>query len=264
MKTKMKYMNMTLSVTAALLASSLATAADSGTNGDITMTLEAMPNYELTSLGLDRRNSWDQVGGVNFTSSSIKAGERVWENQYGAEMTTYCIQVFESASVGETITYTQTTDLTTVPEAPPAPGPMAGFQVNMVQDLYSRFIDAKSGKIKEGTSLDSYDYSVASAAFQLVLWELVHENFDATTADEAVDQVSMDTGAFQAENDASDATSAIIAELGEDGWGTLGDKLVGLSSASKQDQLTVVPLPTPILLAGIGLIGAGIVRRRMK
>ena len=74
----------------------------------------------------------------------------------------------------------------------------------------------------------------------------------------------MDTGAFQAENDASEATSAIIAELGEDGWGTLGDKLVGLSSASKQDQLTVVPLPTPILLAGIGLIGAGIVRRRMK
>lgn len=264
MKIKMKYMNMTLSVTAALLASCFANADNSGANGDITMTLDAMPNYELTSLGLDGRNSWDQVGGVNFTSSSIKAGERVWTNQYGREMITYCIQVFEGASVGDTVTYSQTTDLTTVPEAPPAPGPMAGFQVNMVQDLYSRFIDAKTGMIKEGTSLDSYDYSVASAAFQLVLWELVHENFDATSADEAIDQVSMITGAFQAENDATDATTTIIAELGQDGWGSMGDNLVGLSSVNKQDQLTVVPLPTPILLAGIGLIGAGIVRRRMK
>ena len=264
MKTKMKYMNMTLSVAAALLASSFATADNSMSNGDITMTLDSMPNYELTSLGLDGRNSWDQVGGVNFTSSSIKAGERQWTNQYGREMITYCIQVFEGASVGDTVTYSQTTDLTTVPEAPPAPGPMAGFQVNMVQDLYSRFIDAKTGNIKSGTSLDSFDYSVASAAFQLVLWELVHENFDATTADEAIDQVSMVTGAFQAQNDTTDATTAIIAELGEDGWGSMGDKLVGLSSMNKQDQLTVVPLPTPILLAGIGLIGAGIVRRRMK
>ena len=264
MKTKMKYMNMTLSVAAALLASSFATADNSMSNGDITMTLDSMPNYELTSLGLDGRNSWDQVGGVNFTSSSIKAGERKWTNQYGREMITYCIQVFEGASVGDTVTYSQTTDLTTVPEAPPAPGPMAGFQVNMVQDLYSRFIDAKTGNIKSGTTLDSFDYSVASAAFQLVLWELVHENFDATTADEAIDQVSMVTGAFQAQNDTADATTAIIAELGEDGWGSMGDKLVGLSSMNKQDQLTVVPLPTPILLAGIGLIGAGIVRRRMK
>ena len=260
----MKYMNMSLSVTAALLASSIATAESSGTNGEITMTLDAMPNTQMTSLGLDGRNSWDTVGGVNFTSSSIAAGERVWTNQYGREMITYCIQVFESASVGDTVTYSQTTDLTTVPEAPPSPGPMAGFQVNMVQDLYSRFIDGKTGEIKEGTSLAAYDYSVASAAFQLVLWELVHENFDATTADEAVDQVSMDTGAFQAMNDASDATSTIIAELGEDGWGSMGDSLIGLTSATKQDQLTVVPLPTPVLLAGLGLIGAGIVRRRMK
>ena len=255
---------MTLSVTAALLATTLSANASSTTGNDITMTLDAMPSYELTSLGLDGRNSWDQVGGVNFTSSSIKAGERVWTNQYGREMTTYCIQVFEGASVGDTVTYTQTTDLTTVPEAPPAPGPMAGFQVNMVQDLYSRFIDGKTGKIATGTSLDAFDYSVASSAFQLVLWELVHENFDATSADEAVDQVSMSTGAFQAENDASEATSAIIAELGQDGWGSIGDKLVGLRSANMQDQLTVVPLPTPLLLAGIGLIGAGIVRRRMK
>ena len=122
---------------------------------------------------------------------------------------------------------------------------MAGFQVNMVQDLYSRFIDRKTGKIATGTTLDAFDYSMASSAFQLVLWELVHENFDATSADEAVDQVSMSTGAFQAENDASEATSAIIAELGQDGWGTIGDALVGLSNPTMQDQLTVVPLPQP-------------------
>ena len=260
----MKYMNMTLSVTAMLLAAAFGGSASADSTNEITMTFESMPSYELTSLGIDRRHDWDQVDGVNFTSNTIKAGERVWINQYGREMTTYCIQVFEGASVGDTVTFTQTTDLTTVPEAPPAPGPMAGFQVNMVQDLYSRFIDQKTGKIATGTTLDAFDYSVASSAFQLVLWELLHENFDATNADEAVGQVSMSTGAFQAENDASEATSAIIAELGQDGWGSIGDALVGLSNPTMQDQLTVVPLPTPLLLAGIGLIGAGIVRRRMK
>jgi hypothetical protein len=262
----MKYMNITLSVTAALLVNGFVVAGNSGGQGDIEMTLDSMPSYELSSLGLDRRNSWDQSGGVNFTSSTIKAGERVWTNQYGREMITYCIQVFESASVGDTITFSQTTDLTTVPEAPPSPGPMAGFQVNLVQDLYSRFIDKKTGEIASGTSLDEFDYSVASSAFQLVLWEIVHENFDASSVDEAGDQLSLDTGAFQANSGDESvlAASTIIGELGEDGWGSIGDKLVGLSSPSMQDQLTVVPLPTPVLLAGIGLLGAGLVRRRMK
>lgn len=261
----MNCMNIAVSITAAVLVNSFAMA-QSEEPRDITMTLESMPSYELTSLGLDRRNTWDQEGGVNFTSSSIKAGERVWENQYGREVITYCIQVYESAKVGDTVTYSQTTDLTTVPEAPPSPGPMAGYQVNLVQDLYSRFIDKKTGEIASGTSLDGYDYSVASSAFQLVLWEIVHENLDATNVEEASDRLSLETGAFQANSDdeATLAASTIISELGEDGWGSIGDKLIGLTSASKQDQLTVVPLPTPILLAGIGLIGAGIVRRRMK
>lgn len=264
----MNCMNIALSVTAAVLVNGFAMAgsgANSGSN-EITMTLDSQPEFTLTSLGVDKRNSWDQSGGVNFTSSSIKAGERVWTNQYGREVITYCIQVFESASIGDTITFNRTTDLTTVPEAPPSPGPMAGFQVNLVQDLYSRFIDKKTGEIASGTSLDGFEYSVASSAFQLVLWEIVHENFDASNVDQASEQLSLETGAFQAnsDQDATLAASTIMAELGEDGWGSIGDKLVGLSSPSKQDQLTVVPLPTPVLLAGIGLLGAGIVRRRMK
>lgn len=263
----MKYMTFTLPIATAMIISASASAGDvPGSYGEITMTLDEMPSYELTSLGLDRRNTWDQEGGVNFTSQSIKAGERVWTNQYGREMITYCIQVFESASVGDTITYTQTTDLTTVPEAPPAPGPMAGFQVNLVQDMYARFIDKKTGEIASGTSLDGFDYSVASSAFQLVLWEIVHENFDATTTEEAADQISLEMGAFQANSvdEATLAASTIIDELGEDGWGSIGSKLVGLTSDSKQDQLTVVPLPYPAILAGMGLLGAGIIRRRFR
>jgi hypothetical protein len=262
----MKCINITLSVTAALLVSGFVVAGDSNDRGDIEMTLDSIPNYELSSLGLDRLNSWDQSGDVDFTPSTIKAGERVWTNQYGREMITYCIQVFETAPVGETITFSQTTDLTTVPDAPPSPGPMAGFQVNLVQDLYSRFIDKKTGEIASGTSLDGFDYSVASSAFQLVLWEIVHENFEASSVEEASDQLSLEMGAFQANSidEATLAASTIINELGEDGWGSIGEKLVGLSSPTKQDQLTVVPLPAPVLLAGLGLLGVGLVRRRMK
>jgi hypothetical protein len=44
----------------------------------------------------------------------------------------------------------------------------------------------------------------------------------------------------------------------------MGGQLAGLSNASAQDQLLVVPVGAPVLLAGLGLVGVGFMRRRMK
>ena len=61
------------------------------------------------------------------------------------------------------------------------------------------------------------------------------------------------------------ATAAsMLASLGQGGFGSMGPNLLGLSNASAQDQLLVVPIGAPAILAGLGLVGIGIMRRRMK
>ena len=56
----------------------------------------------------------------------------------------------------------------------------------------------------------------------------------------------------------------MLASLGQGGFGTMGPDLSGLMHASAQDQLMVVPIGAPAILAGLGLIGVGVMRRRMK
>ena len=140
---------------------------------------------------------------------------------------------------------------------------MSEVQTGMVEDMYSRFINGRTGKLQEGTALtDSFDYATASAAFQLVLWEISHEDITADSLDAAKDQLLMDLGAFRAA-EATEATELIISALGEDGWES-HEGIIGLHSATAQDQLMVVPLPTPIILAGIGLAGVVAVRRKLR
>jgi transposase InsO family protein len=57
---------------------------------------------------------------------------------------------------------------------------------------------------------------------------------------------------------------AMLASLGQGGFGTMGPNLLGLSNAAAQDQLLVVPIGAPAVLAGLGLVGIGFMRRRMK
>ena len=244
-----------------LISTCVAAAAASSTSADnITMTLDSMPAYEAYSVAVNMRLTWNNSDPVSFTSTSVLAGEREWTNQYGREVTTYCIQLFQGASIGETYTYSQTTDLNTVPGEETAPGPMSEVKVGMVEDLYARFMDLRTGKLADTALTSDYDYATASAAFQLVLWEISHEDLTGTTLDEARDQLSMDMGAFRAA-EASSATQLIISALGQDGWEST-DNLVGLHSDTAQDQLMVVPLPAPVVLAGIGLIGVAAVRRK--
>ena len=247
-----------------LCAAALSVAAVTNVTADnITMTLDSMPNYEAYSVALHMQLSWNNSDLVSFSGPNILAGERQWTNQYNREVITYCVQLYQGASIGETIDYTQTTDLSSVPGNETAPGPMSEVKTGMVEDMYARFINARTGKLAEGTALTGlFDYATASAAFQLVLWEITHEGITSDTLDSAKTQLSMDLGAFRAA-DASDATDLIISSLGEGGWKS-HDGVVGLHSMAAQDQLMVVPLPAPIILAGIGLAGVVAVRRKMR
>ena len=254
-------MNKTLSILG--LAIGLATCTAGA--DQIEMHLDNYGGNKKISIGLDGRLSSDSTAEVDYTNP-ITAGERIWTNQYGAQVTTYCIQIYERANIGETCDFTVTRDLTMVPESPPYPGAMNSTQAGLIEDLYARYIDGRTGMVKEavGTS----DYDTAASAFQLVVWEIVNESSIDGSLDEARNQLSMDMGAFRAdlgsEGDVNMVVNNILDGLGQGGWQNTGGSMRGLSNPTRQDQLMIVPLPLPGVLAGIGLVGGIIMRRKLS
>ena len=232
------------------------------------MTLDSFDTYERYAVAINGNLAWNSDASVTY-SSPIKAGERKWTSSNGKEVITYCIQLYEGIEIGQTACFEIVKDLTMVPEWPPYPGPMNNAQVGLVEDLYARYIDNQTGQLRDGTALtNDYEYSTAASAFQLVLWEITHETIQEGSLDNGRSELTLSLGAFRADTvthiAGGYAADLIMSSLGSDGWMTTGGNLIGLSSETYQDQLMVVPLPVPALLAGIGLIGATVLRRRFR
>ncbi len=195
---------------------------------------------------------WDARTAAGYTN--ILVGPHRW-TAYGQERTTFCVQLFEGVTAGTSYTY-NVVDPSQVPDGDdPAnsPGPMGAVKAQLLGDLYRRYYAGLSSP-------------AAAGAFQLALYEISHENLTATTAADAVAQLALDKGAFQANKPGGlyATASQMLASLGQGGFGTMGPNLLGLTNASAQDQLLVVPVGAPVMLAGLGLIGLGFMRRRLK
>lgn len=234
----------------------------------IRMTLDGMGAYENYRVAVDGHLDAHSDADVHYVGG-IKAGERIWTNQYGAEAVTYCIQIYESVTIGDEYTFGIHENLTEVPESPPYPGEMNQAQAGLLEDLYSRYIDMQTGYLADGTELtDSFSYETAASAFQLIVWEIVNESITDGTLDEAKSDLSLQLGAFRADTsthvDGAEATNLIIDSLGLGEWSNTDGHLIGLSNPGSQDQLMVVPLPLPAVLAGVGLVGMVVLRRKMK
>ena len=232
----------------------------------VTMTFNGMGASDSYGVAINGSRSWNDSAAVNYTSP-IRTGERLWTNQYGADVVTYCIQLYESIAIGHTYVYDVESDLTTVPETPPYPGPMNATQAGLMGDLYARFIDPETGHLRSDTDLtNSFSANSAAAGFQLAVWEITHESVTDGTLASAKSELSLGLGAFRAdspdEGSGGHAASMIFSLLGNGGWENSDGKLFGLSSQTAQDQLMIVPLPVSSILAGLGLLGAFALRRR--
>ena len=160
-------------------------------------------------------------------------------------------QLFQGVTAGNTYTFGVVAP-SQVPDEPGQPGNMGAIKSTIVQDLYRRYYYG-------------IDNAVEASAFQLALYEISHENLTGADAAAAVNQLSLAMGAFSAATLGSAAYSdaaAMLASLGSGGFQSMGNNLLGLTNPSAQDQLIVVPIGAPAILAGLGLLGVGLLRRR--
>ncbi len=239
--------------TVALVATAVAQSA-SAANWSMTFTGYGL--NEVVGIRFNNNESFNSAT-ANSGFAGLNAGQLNF-TVYGKTYSNYCIQVFEGVGqIGDTNVWC-TAALVDVPDFPPFPGPMGAVKATLVQDLYARF---------HATVKNSGD-SIQHAAFQVALWELTHEKITAADAASALAQLSLVNGALQMDGVADAAVLAaannMLNQLGVGGFQSIGDNLIGLTSASKQDQLVVVPIPAAALLAGVGLLGVGLVRRRFS
>lgn len=179
---------------------------------------------------------------------------------------TFSAQQFENVTVGSTYTYDVRTPAQ-VPDAPPSPGPMGAVKSALMQDLYVRFYD----------SVDTADEAIA---FQLAVYEISQENlngqmghpgFASAAAVVAAGALDLSIGAYRASNAGAYASAYAIAAGYLSGVGgnsgtdfRTSSSLFGMTNTGAQDQLLMVPIGAPGVIAGLGLVGVVALRRRRK
>lgn len=231
----------------AILGAFCAATAASATN--MTLTFDGYGLSGSNRVSYNASRSWDARGPASFYN--IVCGQHNFTSASGRSRVTFCAQLFEGVTAGNTYTFAVVTP-ENVPDEPGSPGNMGLVKAALVQDLYKRYY----------RFVDTAD---EASAFQLALYEITHENITAADAAGAVAQLSLEKGAFQSQAAGSSGfagAAAMLASLGMGGFGSIGDNLLGLTNPSAQDQLLVVPIGAPAILAGLGLAGVGLLRRR--
>lgn len=184
-------------------------------------------------------------GNGNFNGTT--AGVMNWVGGYE----TFCVQLEEYISGGQTVTY-DVLDVADVPDA--EPGAMGDVRAGLIEDLYAR-------------NYASIASAEDAAAFQVAIWEIVHERGD-TFNPLTLGDLGLSTGTARFQLNPDDTGNVLtlagnlLAGLGgvdKDEFLTF-ENLRGLSNLDYQDQLIVVPGPGAIA----GMIGVAAMRRRRR
>ncbi|MFM7261921.1 MAG: hypothetical protein ACKO3W_15120 [bacterium] len=198
--------------------------------------------------------TWDSTSSVSY--SSLRLSERRWDLGDGNTTITWCAQVYQGVTVGNSYTF-DVVSMDLVPQTPPAPGPMGYAKAAIMTDAMSRWLGADSRVIAGAGNANP-----AAAAFNALAWELINENFNTTDLATIVSRMSLQTGAFRSvlAGEALSIYNAMVASLGQGGFQTTNTE--GWLSPTAQDQIRMAPVPAPGVLALAGLSGLGLRRRR--
>ena len=141
--------------------------------------------------------------------------------------TTFCVELTQHISTGNTYTYTETPLAAT-------PG-VSGTEATLISQLWGDHFNA-------AWESSSFTGSDSSTAFQLALWELVYDSGS---------NLSLSSGNLKVTSASSNAVALAkswlngLSSLSSNEFATnfAGSQLVWLSNSYKQDQLTMLPLP---------------------
>ena len=224
----------------------------------------------LDSYGAGKRQlvSANSQFGWDFSSGTeqfynVRALEHNWiDTISGEEYVTHCVEIYQGVTLDESYDFTGTL-IADVPQTGGSwPGVMGIERAILVQDLYANYASASNGAVIDtgiDPSLDIDDYG---AAFQLMLWEITHENFSATSATDIAQQITFDLGAIQANADLG--VQAVLDDM----FATLNDgvfdsaELEGWADPFAQDQTRLIPAPGVMVALGLALPISGRRRRR--
>jgi len=203
--------------------------------------------------GFDSALAWNSNASVSM--ASIRAFQHEMTTSSGQQILTWCTEIYQGLDVGTAYTFNEVA-AEYAPGGAVAPGPMGAVKAAAVRDLFARWINPVNGNVNG----EMADRDAKSAAFQVVLWEITHENFSAMTPAGIVSQMSLSSGAFRANLSGNSATwySQIVQSLGAAGFQTTA--IGGLTNEFAQDQLRLVPAPGAIALVGL----AGLASRRRR
>lgn len=116
------------------------------------------------------------------------------------------------------------------------------LQVTMLQRLWADHYPA-------------VDHADASAAFQMSVWEIIHDT-----------EVDLGAGLFRVNSNipATTLAGSWLTSVSSPNYSTINPipELAVMQSASAQDQITVIPAPAAGVLAGLAFAGLAMCRRR--
>ena len=227
------------------------------THADLVVQLDGYGYGGYQNVAVNAQYEWDAHTGTE-QYYNLRTFEHYWSSESSDEVyLTHCIQIYRGVDLGGIYDF-DVVDIQDAPNSPPWPGEMGDVRATLLRDLYSRWVDPSRGGIYGGTGADA-----RASAFQLVAWEITHENFTAKTAADMLTQISFDFGAIQWQSDGGmvkDYVFDMVSTLGEGGW--LYSDLDGWTSNDSQDQSRYVPAPAVLSMFGMGF--SGLIRRRRR
>lgn len=245
-RTHGKGVHVTAAAAAIAVAGTLACVA-SEAEASIAASLVARTEGRTESCAIAPSASWDATGSAspfslgafqNDFQDSAGALFKSWAVELGPTVDGGAVYIFDPVAIGSSA--------------------LGAAKVSVMRDLFARWIDPSTGRVVGAASVRV----VTSAAFQLAVWEVVHENFATTDASTLVARMSLSTGAFRSAASAETIAryGAIVSSLGQGGFQACDLELLGNPVA--QDQIRVVPAPAGLVLLAGAVARASHSRRR--
>jgi len=205
------------------------------------------------------------IGG-DWHRENLATGMLKWSQGNGGNFNSFCTELTQTINQGEFVTY-DTTQLNVAPKPadsrfPHLDGGMGLFRAGLIQDLANKHYA-------------SITDNVTAAAFQISVWALVYETDGSQIVSDgdgspnnAYHGIDVLSGSFTlAELGVPGSLRSQVANLANTWLAGLNSvtlsSLLALSNPDRQDQVIVIPLPAPVLMAGLGLLAIPLMRRRL-